>query len=120
MIGLPPSTRIFVALEPADMRKSFEGLGGIVRGHLDADPLSGHLFLFSNKRRTRLKILYWDGSGLWVMAKRLDKGTFNWPSVSSDQSALRVPTEEMAALIGGLDLLAAKRRSWFRKEPQQA
>lgn len=102
------------------MRKSFEGLGGIVRGHLDADPLSGHLFLFSNKRRTRLKILYWDGSGLWVMAKRLDKGTFNWPSVSNDQRALRVPTEEMAALIGGLDLDAAKRRSWFRKEPQQA
>ena len=115
MIGVPPSTRIFMAVSPSDMRKSFEGLSAIVRTQLNQDPTSGHLFLFTNKRKTRLKILYWDGSGLWVLAKRLERGTFSWPSAECSESTLKLSSEEMAALIGGLDLAASQRRKWYRR-----
>ena len=73
--GLGPATKIFIALEPVDMRKGFEGLHGLVSDRLGEDPLSGHLFLFTNRARTRLKALAWDGSGLWVCAKRLERGS---------------------------------------------
>src|SRR6266566_1704063 len=71
MFGLGLATKIYIAVEAIDMRKGFEGLHGLVRDHLGQDPLSGHLFLFTNKTKTRLKALVWDGSGLWVCAKRL-------------------------------------------------
>ena len=74
MFGLGPATKIFVGLEAVDMRKGFDGLYGLVRDHLGQDPLSGHLFLFTNRDRTRLRVLVWDGSGLWVCAKRLSGG----------------------------------------------
>ena len=74
MFGLGLATKIYIAVEAVDMRKGFEGLYGLVRDQLCYDPLSGHLFLFSNRTRTRLKALVWDGSGLWVCAKRLEKG----------------------------------------------
>ncbi len=80
MLSLSPATRIFVALQPIDMRKGFNGLYGHVQGVLQQDPLSGHLFVFTNRTRNRLRILFWDGSGLWVAAKRLEKGTFGCPS----------------------------------------
>ena len=70
------ATKIFIAVDAVDMRKGFEGLYGLVRDHLEQDPLSGHLFLFANRTKTRLKALVWDGSGLWVCAKRLEKGVF--------------------------------------------
>jgi transposase len=70
MFGLGPATKIYIGVEAVDMRKGFEGLYGLVRDHLGQDPLSGHLFLFTNRARTRLKALVWDGSGLWVCAKR--------------------------------------------------
>jgi len=73
------------------MRKGFEGLCGLVRDQLDADPLSGHLFLFSNRTRTRLKAPVWDGSGLWVCAKRLEKGRFPWPQTKDRQRSVTFP-----------------------------
>lgn len=76
MLSFSGSLKIFVALAPCDMRKSFNGLYAAVSEKLQADPLSGALYLFTNKKRTHLKILYWDGSGLWILAKRLEKGTF--------------------------------------------
>ena len=76
MFGLGPATRIYIAVEGVDMRKGFDGLYGLVRDHLGHDPLSGHLFLFANRGRTRRKVLVWDGSGLWVCAKRLEKAAF--------------------------------------------
>ena len=79
MFGPGPATKIYVAAEAVDMRKGFEGLYGLVRDHLGHDPLSGHLFLFTNRTHTRLKALVWDGSGLWVCAKRLERGCFHWP-----------------------------------------
>jgi len=70
MFGVGPATKIYLAAGATDMRKGFEGLHGLVRDRLGCDPLSGHLFLFANARRTRLKVLVWDGSGLWVCAKQ--------------------------------------------------
>ena len=80
MFGLGAATRIYLAVGSTDMRKGFEGLYGLVRDQLGLDPLSGHLCLFCNKGRNRLKVLYWDGSGLWICAKRLERGRFSWPS----------------------------------------
>jgi transposase len=79
LFGLGLGIRIYIAAEAIDMRKGFEGLHGLVRDQLGHDPLSRHLFLFTNKAKTRLKALVWDGSGLWVGAKRLEKGHFRWP-----------------------------------------
>ena len=79
MFGLTTATRVFVAPGATDMRKGFDGLFGLVRDALGEDPLSGHLFLFANRDRTRVKVLVFDGSGLWVCSKRLEKGRFAWP-----------------------------------------
>jgi transposase len=79
MLNLPASVRVFAAIAPCDMRKSYNGLEALTRNVLKEDPYSGSLFLFSNRNRNRLKILYWDGSGYWLMGKRLEKGRFSWP-----------------------------------------
>ena len=115
MFGLGLATKIYVAVEAVDMRKGFEGLYGLVRDQLGADPLSGHLFLFSNRTRTRLKALVWDGSGLWVCAKRLEKGRFRWPEAKPQQRAVTMRTEELAMLVNGLDLKQARQRNWYRR-----
>lgn len=114
MFGLGPATKIFLATEAIDMRKGFEGLYGLVRDHLGQDPLSGYLFLFTNRSRTRLKALVWDGSGLWVCAKRLEKGRFHWPLVENARS-VTMRAEELAMLVNGLDLKQAATRKWYRK-----
>lgn len=97
------------------MRKGFEGLYGLVRDHLLCDPLSGHVFLFSNAQRNRLKILFSDSSGLWVCAKRLEKGRFHWPVASEAQEKVVLSQEEFALLLGGIDLAQTRRRRWYRK-----
>jgi transposase len=114
MFGLGPATKIFIAVESVDMRKGFEGLHGLVRDHLGHDPLSGHLFLFTNRARTRLKALVWDGSGLWVCAKRLEKGRFRWPAGQNTRS-VTMRAEELAMLVNGLDLKQTKPRDWYRR-----
>lgn len=117
MFGLGLATKIYIAVEAVDMRKGFEGLYGLVRDHLGQDPLSGHLFLFSNRSKTRLKALVWDGSGLWVCAKRLEKGRFRWPAAENARSVVMRP-EELALLVNGLDLAQARpRRNWLRRAP---
>ncbi len=113
MFGLGPATRIYLGLEAVDMRKGFEGLYGLVRDTLGHDPLSGHLFLFTNKTRTRIKALVWDGSGLWVCSKRLEKGRFRWPEAEGRHSVTMRP-EELAMLINGLDLKQTRQRNWYR------
>jgi transposase len=101
VFGLGLATKIYIALEAVDMRKGFEGLHGLVRDQLGQDPLSGHLFLFTNRTRTRLKALVWDGSGLWVCAKRLEKGRFHWPAAQEARS-VTMRAEELAMLVNGL------------------
>ena len=117
MFGLGPATKIYVAAEAVDMRKGFEGLYGLVRDHLGQDPLSGYLFLFTNRTHTRLKALVWDGSGLWVCAKRLERGCFHWPE-AKDVASVSMRPEELAMLINGMDLAQVRPRSnWYRKQP---
>jgi transposase len=113
MFGLGAATKIYIAVEAIDMRKGFEGLHGLVRDHLGEDPLSGHLFLFTNKTRTRLKALVWDGSGLWVCSKRLEKGRFRWPEAEGRSVAMRAG--ELAMLVNGLDWKQTRQRKWYRK-----
>jgi len=110
MLSLTTATRVFVALAPVDMRQSFNGLYSQVQTVLQQEPTSGHWFVFTNRRRNRLKILLWDGSGLWVCAKRLEKGTFGWPQGEGASRCLRV--EELTLLIHGLE--STQRRAWHR------
>jgi transposase len=114
VFGLGLATKIYIAVEAVDMRKGFEGLYGLVRDELGADPLSGHLFLFSNRTRTRLKALVWDGSGLWVCAKRLEKGRFRWPE-AQDKHGVTMRAEELAMLVNGLDVKQTRQRKWYRR-----
>ncbi len=117
MITLGPATRIFLALGVTDMRKGFEGLSSLAKDKFREDPLSGHLFVFANRSRTRLKILYWDGSGLWVCAKRLAKGRFAWPCPEQipETGALRILAEELTLLLSGIDLQKTEALAWWRK-----
>jgi transposase len=114
VFGIGPATRIYLAAGPTDMRKGFEGLFGLVRDRLSCDPLSGHVFLFSNAQHNRLKLLFWDGSGLWVCAKRLEKGRFRWPAAEGEEQKITLSHEDLMLLIGGIDLAQTSRRAWHR------
>ena len=116
MMALGAATRIYLSAGATDLRKSFEGLSDLVRHRLHEDPLSGHVFVFANRRKTRLKILYWDGSGLWVCTKRLEEGCFSWPwTAGLPNGALRMVAEELTLLLSGIDLEKTHRRPWWRK-----
>jgi transposase len=115
VFGFGPATRIYLAPGATDMRKQFEGLYGLVRDRLQCEPLSGHVFLFANARRNRLKLMVFDGSGLWVCAKRLEKGCFRWPEPSEGQAKIVLTHEELTMLLGGIDLGQARRRAWYRR-----
>jgi transposase len=117
MFGVGAATRIYLAAGATDLRKSFEGLYGLVRDQLLCDPLSGHVFLFTNAQRNRLKLLFYDGSGLWVCAKRLDKGRFGWPETERASVTVVLTAEELALLLGGIDLRHTERRRWHRALP---
>jgi len=123
VLGFGAATRIYLAPGATDMRMGFNGLYGLVRDRLLCDPLSGHLFLFSNARKNRLKILFFDQSGLWVCAKKLDKGRFHWPAADSSAIKIVLSHEELALLLGGIDLAQTRHRGWYRKvsaeEPQE-
>ena len=100
------ATRIYVAAGATDMRKGFNGLEGLVRERLACDPTSGHIFLFANARRDRLKLVFFDGSGLWVCAKRMEGGRLRWPEASAGK--VQLSREQFALLIGGIDRLASR------------
>ena len=115
MIVPGPATRSFLAPGATDLRRSFDGLHGLVRSQLAEDPQSGHLFLFCNKPRTRLKVLCFDGTGLWVCAKRLEGGRFTWPAAAAG-CKVRLNAAELALLLGGLELTRVARQNWWRQE----
>lgn len=110
MLSLSPATRVFVALAPVDMRMSFNGLYAYVQTVWQQDPTSGHLFVFTNRLKNRVKVLYWDGSGLWVCAKRLESGSFGWPVGEGVGRCLR--PEELHLLLHGIE--GKPRRYWYR------
>jgi len=117
MLSFSGSLKVFVALEPCDMRKGFNGLEALVSDRLKECPQSGALFLFTNKRRNRLKILYFDGTGLWVLCKRLEKGRFSWPKPSGSHPVkLRLRPEAFALLCDGVQMSGAKFLPWYERE----
>jgi transposase len=117
MLSFSGSLKVFVAIEPCDMRKGFNGLHAAVTERLGEDPKSGALFVFCNRRHTRLKILYWDQTGLWVLTKRLEEGTFAWPKhVDPQTTKLSLTPQALALLTDGVDLRGAKMRPWYERE----
>jgi transposase len=117
MLSFSGSLRIFVALEACDMRKGFDGLMALVTARLGEDVLGGAIFVFSNRRHTRLKMLYFDGTGTWLLTKKLARGTFSWPkSVEGGAKKLQLAPEALAMLTDGIDLRGAKMRPWYERE----
>jgi transposase len=120
MLTLALPQRIFVCTQPADMRKSFDGLAALVQQHLDGDPLSGDLFVFRSKRGDRVKLLWWSDDGYALWYKRLEQGTFPWPAL--DGSRTRVGTHglvlrpaELAMLLDGIELANVQRRPRYQR-----
>jgi transposase len=111
MLTIGGTTRVFLAVQPVDLRGSFDRLYGYVSEVLREDPRSGHWFVFTNKRKTRIKILVFDGTGLWVLNKRLCSGRFTWPSAEKPSLSLR--NGEFGALVNGLEVTA--RKNWHRE-----
>jgi transposase len=109
MIHLPASVRIYLATSPCDMRRSFDGLHALVNAVLRLDAFAGHLFVFANRRRDRVKILYWDRNGFAVWSKRLEEGTYAMPFSESDEVRREITAQELGALLSGIDLSQAKR-----------
>jgi transposase len=116
MIHLPASVRVYLCLTPTDMRRSFDGLHALVRDHLQLDAFAGHLYIFSNRRRDRLKVLYWDHDGFAVWAKRLEEGSFAIPSGVPGSTRIEITTEELGAVLSGIDLQQATRRKRYRRK----
>ena len=115
MLAFPAAIRIYVAIQSVDMRKSFNGLWAAVSEQLQEDPKSGAVFAFINRDRTRLKLLYWDGTGVWVLAKRLEQGRFSWPAPSEKRAKLTLAPEALALLIGGVELKHGSLKPWYER-----
>jgi transposase len=113
VLSLSPAVRVFIVVEPFDMRGSFDSAAGAVR-RLGLDPVDGHLYLFLNKRRRLAKALWFDGSGWCLLAKRLEAGSFQLPAFDDSQTRLEVDTTTFAAIIAGIDF-TSPRRGWFRR-----
>ena len=108
--------KVYLALDPCDMRKSFNGLHAIASDQLQSIPGRDALYAFTNKRRNRIKLLYFDGTGTWVAAKRLEKGRFSWPSASeTGQRRIHLAPEALQLLIDGVDLRGATFKPWYER-----
>lgn len=117
MLSFPASVRIYVAPGATDMRKSFDGLCGVVQDVLSLDPCSGHVFVFCNRRRTLLKMLVWDRGGFFLFAKRLEQGTYAWPEHEDDDAALRITMRDLMCIIEGIDLRHVRSRKRYAELP---
>ena len=115
MLTLGGATRVYLAAGATDLRKSFDGLAALASGVIGADPQSGHMFVYCNRARTRLKVLVWDGTGLWICAKRLEGGRFSWPQQAAGGSRrVELSAEEFALLVGGIQMERVGRKRWWR------
>ena len=115
MIHLPASVRVYLCLTPCDMRKSFDSLQALVREYLELDAFAGHLFVFASRRKDRVKILYWDRDGFAVWSKRLEEGTYAVPFDDGAELRREITTQELGALLSGIDLSTARRRKRYRR-----
>jgi transposase len=117
MLSFSGSLKVYVAVEACDMRKGFNGLHALVAERLSEDLKSGALFVFSNRRHTRIKIICFDGTGIWVLSKRLEQGTFAWSKyVEPEVAKLKLTPQALAMLTDGVDLRGAKLRPWYERE----
>ena len=117
MLSFTGGLKVYLAAEPQDMRKSFNGLAALVSDHLKSDPYKGALYVFTNKRRNRIKLLYFDGTGLWVAAKRLERGSFSWPQPSrTGQKKLKLDPQALQLILDGVDLRGASMRPWYERD----
>ena len=114
MLNLPASVRVFLCLLPADMRWSFDSLARLVKVVLIEDPLSGHLFVFRNRRGDRVKILYWDRDGYAIWYKRLEQGVFRFPQ--HDCERVEVSASDLILVLEGIDVSGVKRQKRFKKK----
>jgi transposase len=114
VLTISPAVRIYLATGATDLRRSIDGLAAVVRERFTLDPLSGHLFLFRNRRGDRLKILAWDRSGFWVLDKRLERGTFAWPA-ETDTAPVEMRSTDLLLLLSGTDLSQTRRRRWYER-----
>lgn len=114
MFGLSTPLKIYLAVEPIDARKQFDGLWALAQHQLGENPREGALFVFTNKRRNRLKMLYWDGTGPWVFAKRLEKGAVTWP-IGSDRRKFSLTSEALTMLLAGIDLKDGHLKAWYER-----
>ena len=117
MLSLPSAVRIYLCTQPTDMRRGFDALAEMVRSVLRQDPLSGHLFVFRSRVGDRLKLLYWDRDGYALWYKRLEKGTFAWASAGQD---CRIDPRDLAMMLEGIDLGAARKRPRFDLERRKS
>jgi transposase len=113
MLTWPPTVRIFVSTQPTDMRRSFDGLAMITRENMGQDPLSGHLFVFFNRRGDRVKIMFWDRSGFCIWYKRLEQGVFRLPQSIVNTPNPEVEITDLSLILEGIDLSSARRRKRF-------
>jgi transposase len=116
MLTIPSSTRISLCTTPIDMRKSFDGLIGIVRNVLEADPLADHLFVFLNRGHSLMKVLYWDGDGFAIWYKRLETGTFRFPACTENTKSLEITRSGLAMILEGIDLSQLPKRKRFSQK----
>jgi transposase len=114
LLTLPPSVRIYAAVGATDMRKGFDGLSALAAQIIGADATCGHLFLFCNRRRTQIRVLFWDGTGFCIYAKRLARGTFELPAVSERTTSIEIDIETLHLILAGIELQTARRRKRFR------
>ena len=122
MFLLSPHTKVFLAQQITDMRKSFRGLLTLTESILQQDPASGHLFVFVNRRRDMLKNLHWDGSGFWIWYRRLERGTFQLPShdASNERTGVELTPAQLSLILDGIDLRSVRQRLRYRQPARQA
>jgi transposase len=122
MFLLSPHTKVFLAQQITDMRKSFRGLLTLTESILQQDPASGHLFVFVNRRRDMLKILHWDGSGFWIWYRRLERGTFQLPAEDAGKAptGVELTPAQLSLILDGIDLSSARQRLRYRQPARQA
>jgi transposase len=114
VLTLPPSVRVYVAAQPTDLRKSFDGLSALVAGTFGQDPLCGHLFVFRNRRGDQIRVLFWDRTGYCILGKKLARGRFHLAGeVAADATHVEVESAELSLMLEGIDLSdAARRKRW--------
>ena len=114
MLAFPAGFRVFIATQPVDMRKQYDGLWSEAVNRLKEDPMQGAVFAFSNKDHNRLKLLYWDGTGIVVVAKRLEEGRFSW-IVRPGENKVQLTADALTMIMAGIDMKKTERKPWFRK-----